>query len=187
MEFARFPHACVASLSGYWCFITDMINLRWIISVNSSLCCLTSWVCVLPPKGSWNRLWIFKQNINYVFILRQIHSLHISFFLPQSQRAVHFSATWCPKRAASLPRDINIHVSGSCFSIEGKMAAVGQLSRVLLRSALTQSRRQFSAAAAEHGEHSGTCVVLTRYSFLVRFIQSNKPWLVPTVTLLRCL
>lgn len=36
------------------------------------------------------------------------------------------------------------------------MAALGQLSRVLLRSALTQSRRQFSAAAAEHGEHSGT-------------------------------
>eukprot|EP00066_Takifugu_rubripes_P008450 XP_003974636.1 PREDICTED: cytochrome c oxidase subunit 6A, mitochondrial [Takifugu rubripes] len=34
------------------------------------------------------------------------------------------------------------------------MAALGQLSRVLLRSALTQSRRQFSAAAAEHGEHS---------------------------------
>lgn len=36
------------------------------------------------------------------------------------------------------------------------MAALGQLSRVLLRSALTQSRRQFSAAAGEHGEHSGT-------------------------------
>ncbi|XP_003974636.2 cytochrome c oxidase subunit 6A1, mitochondrial [Takifugu rubripes] len=34
------------------------------------------------------------------------------------------------------------------------MAALGQLSRVLLRSALTQSRRQFSAVAAEHGEHS---------------------------------
>lgn len=52
------------------------------------------------------------------------------------------------------------------------MAAVGQLSRVLLRSALTQSRRQFSAAAAEHGEHSGTCVVITRCSSLVRFIQT---------------
>lgn len=74
-----------------------------------------------------------------------------------------------PRSTASLPRDPrdnNIQISVSGFFTQRKMAAVGKLSRVLLRSALTQSRRQFSAAAAEHGEHSGRCVVLARCSFL---------------------
>lgn len=35
------------------------------------------------------------------------------------------------------------------------MAALGRLSGAVLRSALTQSRRQLSASAAEHGEDSG--------------------------------
>lgn len=35
------------------------------------------------------------------------------------------------------------------------MAALGRFSGVLLRSALTQSRRQLSAAVAGHGEQTG--------------------------------
>lgn len=54
------------------------------------------------------------------------------------------------------------------------MATVGRLSRALLRSALTQSRRPFSAAAAaEHGEHTGACVALTRGSFSAGCLQSS--------------
>lgn len=40
------------------------------------------------------------------------------------------------------------------------MAALGRLSRVLLRSALTQSRRQLSAAVAGHGEQAGNSSAL---------------------------
>ena len=54
------------------------------------------------------------------------------------------------------------------------MAAIGNLSRVLLRSALAQSRRQFSANAATHAEHSGTYVVLICSLYLVWYIQSNE-------------
>ncbi|XP_068167129.1 cytochrome c oxidase subunit 6A1, mitochondrial [Antennarius striatus] len=45
------------------------------------------------------------------------------------------------------------------------MAAVGRLSRVLLRSALAQNRRQLSAAASAHGEESARTWKLL--SFLV--------------------
>ncbi|XP_063346438.1 cytochrome c oxidase subunit 6A, mitochondrial [Pelmatolapia mariae] len=42
------------------------------------------------------------------------------------------------------------------------MAAFGRFSQVLLRSSLTQTRRQLSAAAAGHGEQSGkTWKILT--------------------------
>ncbi|CAI5651032.1 cytochrome c oxidase subunit 6A, mitochondrial [Oreochromis aureus] len=45
---------------------------------------------------------------------------------------------------------------------ERKMAAFGRFSQVLLRSSLTQTRRQLSAAAAGHGEQSGkTWKILT--------------------------
>ncbi|XP_026177530.1 cytochrome c oxidase subunit 6A1, mitochondrial [Mastacembelus armatus] len=45
--------------------------------------------------------------------------------------------------------------SGFSVSQKGwKMAAVGRLSPLLLRSVLTQVRRQLSAAAAGHGEQS---------------------------------
>lgn len=45
--------------------------------------------------------------------------------------------------------------SGAVRLSERKMAALGQLSRTLLRSAVAQGRRNFSAAAAGHGEQAG--------------------------------
>uniref|UniRef100_A0A8C7WPS9 Cytochrome c oxidase subunit n=1 Tax=Oryzias sinensis TaxID=183150 RepID=A0A8C7WPS9_9TELE len=43
-----------------------------------------------------------------------------------------------------------------------KMATLGRFSKVLLRSSLTQTRRQLAAAAAEGGEHSAkTWKILT--------------------------
>lgn len=45
--------------------------------------------------------------------------------------------------------------SGLRVSQKSKMAALGRLSQALLRSSLTQSRRQLSASAHDHGEQSG--------------------------------
>ena len=45
--------------------------------------------------------------------------------------------------------------SGLSVSQKSKMAALGRLSQALLRSSLTQSRRQLSASAHKHGEQSG--------------------------------
>ncbi|XP_008274888.1 cytochrome c oxidase subunit 6A1, mitochondrial [Stegastes partitus] len=41
------------------------------------------------------------------------------------------------------------------------MAALGRISQTLLRSSLTQTRRQMSAAAAGHGEQAKTWKILT--------------------------
>lgn len=75
--------------------------------------------------------------------------------------------------------------SGLPVSQKVKMAAVRRVSQALLRSALSQSRRQFSAAAAGgHGEQAGKCGTLLKPTseFNVRRVSTNASF--STVTLL---
>ncbi|CAI5651033.1 unnamed protein product [Oreochromis niloticus] len=59
------------------------------------------------------------------------------------------------------------------------MAAFGRFSQVLLRSSLTQTRRQLSAAAAGHGEQSGVGVCMLNTFLKEQHHSHEQPEFVP--------